>query len=100
MKSIDTLVKDIYKVIDEGVEVHQDDIQFFLDFIKRETKTFFSKKERIRNRTPTLRMSNIGRDKRKLWYDFHYPIEQELKPHERIKFFYGHMLEGFLLFLC
>ena len=100
MKTVDTLVKDIYEVINSGVEVHEDDMKFFLSFIEEEVHTFFSKEEREKNRKPTLRMSNIGKDKRKMWYDFHEPVEYELKPNERIKFFYGHMLEAFLLFLC
>lgn len=29
-ENIDTLVKDIYEVIDEGTEVHEEDMQFFL----------------------------------------------------------------------
>ena len=100
MKNIDTLVKDIYEIIDEGTEVHEEDMEFFLNFIRDETVNFFSKEERIKNRKPTIRMSNIGKEPRKMWYDFYEPVERELKPNERIKFFYGHMLEAFLLFLC
>jgi len=100
MKNIDTLVKDIYEVINEGTEVHEEDMQFFLDFIRDETTRFFSKEERSRGRKPSIRMSNIGKEARKMWYDFYEPIDRDLKPNERIKFFYGHMLEAFLLFLC
>ena len=100
MKNIDTLVKDIYEIIDDGAEVHEEDMEFFLNFIRDETVNFFSKEERIKNRTPTIRMSNIGKEPRKMWYDFYEPVERELKPNERIKFFYGHILEAFLLFLC
>ena len=100
MKNIDNLVEDIYKGIDSGTEVHEEDMQFFLDFIREETTNFFSKEERERGYKPSIRMSNIGKEARKMWYDFYEPVNRDLKPNERIKFFYGHMLEAFLLFLC
>ena len=100
MKNIDNLVEDIYGVIDSGTEVHEEDMQFFLDFIRDETTRFFSKEERERGHKTSLRMSNIGKEPRKMWYDFYEPVNRDLKPNERIKFFYGHMLEAFLLFLC
>ena len=45
MKTVDTLVKDIYEIIDSGIEVHEDDMKFLLSFIEREVHTFFSKED-------------------------------------------------------
>ena len=49
----------------------------------------------------TLRMSNIGRPLRQLWYDLKSDGEntQEIPPHTFIKFLYGHLLEEVVLFL-
>ena len=66
MKNIDNLVEDIYGVIDSGTEVHEEDMQFFLDFIRDETTRFFSKEERERGHKTSLRMSNIGKEPRKM----------------------------------
>lgn len=99
MKKVDNLVRDIYQCIDDGSDIHDEDMAWFLDFMKSELITFLDVDER-KERKPSIRMSNIGRDNRKLWYDFHHPIPYKLAPEQRIKFFYGHMLEAFLLLMC
>jgi len=96
---VDNIVDDIYRCVDDGAEICEDDMEFFLDFLRSELTTFLNPEERA-ERKPGLRMSNIGRDKRKLWYDFYHPVPYKLRPEQRIKFFYGHMLEAFLLFMC
>jgi hypothetical protein len=50
-------------------------------------------------RQPTIRMSNIGKKDRQIWYDFHHkqPREQ-LSAQARIKFLYGDILERLLIF--
>jgi len=96
---VDNIVNDIYKCVDDGAEICEDDMEFFLDFMREELTTFLNPEERA-ERKPGLRMSNIGRDKRKLWYDFYHPVPYKLRPEQRIKFFYGHMLEAFLLLMC
>ena len=48
MKNIDTLVKDIYEIIDDGAEVHEEDMEFFLNFIRDETVNFFRKKKELK----------------------------------------------------
>lgn len=54
-------------------------------------------------REPTLRMSNLGRGDRQLWYQFH-PDEaepgEELQPHTHLKFLIGDVWEAVLLFLA
>lgn len=54
-------------------------------------------------RKPTLRMSNLGRPDRQLWYQFHPsetdPVE-ELEPHTHLKFLIGDIYESVLLFLA
>lgn len=54
-------------------------------------------------RVPTLRMSNLGRPDRQLWYEFH-PDEdepkEELEAHTLLKFLIGDIYEATLLFLA
>jgi len=48
---------------------------------------------------PTLRMSNIGKPDRQLWYDLNSDRPQEnINPSTYIKFLYGHLLEVVVLF--
>ena len=50
--------------------------------------------------TTTLRMSNIGRPNRQLWFDMKTEQQaQEIPPSTFIKFLYGHMLEEVVLLL-
>ena len=100
MKTIDTLVKDIYslmetKEIPEGVDADQA-IDDFGENIKQLMKKEFSNYKRDRR---TLRLSNVGRDDRYLW-NLHQGKEQEkIEPHTYIKFMYGHLIEEMLLCL-
>ena len=102
MKTIDTLVKDIYNLF------HSDDISLdekeidicineFGDNIKEHLKTALYEKERSRN---NLRLSTIGKPDRQLWYDIN--MEKESAPvssSTRIKFLYGYILEELLIAL-
>ena len=71
MKSIDTLVKDIYNLFnsdeismnEKEIDIH---INEFGDNIKEHLKTSLFKKERDKN---NLRLSAIGRPDRQIWYD-------------------------------
>ena len=46
-----------------------------------------------------LRMSNIGKKDRQLWYSYNGYKCEELMPHTRIKFLYGHLIEEMVLAL-
>jgi hypothetical protein len=47
-----------------------------------------------------LRMSNIGKKDRQLWYSYNGYKGEELMPHTRIKFLYGHLIEEMVLALA
>ena len=53
------------------------------------------------NKKPTLRMSNIGRPERQLWFDMKKDnyTNNGVNPPTMIKFLYGHLLERVVLFL-
>lgn len=46
-----------------------------------------------------LRMSNIGKKDRQLWYNYNGYEGEALQPHTRIKFLYGHLIEEMVLAL-
>ena len=102
MKTIDTLVKDIYdlfsldpiKMDEKEVDKH---IDTFGEMLKVHIKEFMYEKPRTRG---NLRLSSIGKPDRQLWYDVNSKKEiEDLTPSTRIKFLYGYILEELLL-LC
>lgn len=48
----------------------------------------------------TLRMSNIGKGARQLWYDKRYGNEETIPPHTLVKFMFGDIIEQMLIFLA
>jgi len=102
MKTIDTLVKDIYdlfsldpiKMDEQEVDKH---IDTFGEMLKVHIKAFMYEEPRTRG---NLRLSAIGKPDRQLWYDVNSKKEiEDLPPSTRIKFLYGYILEELLL-LC
>ena len=99
MKSIDTLVQDIYNLftldpIDKDEKEVDALIDHFGDMIKVHIKEFLYRKPRPDH----LRLSGIGKPDRQLWYDMNTKTEEEkITPSTRIKFLYGYILEELLL---
>ena len=92
------LVTDIYRVLSDGCEVTDAEATDF----GAEIATII--KDRLSERTGparefTLRMSNIGKGARQLWYDKRYGREENLPPYTIFKFIYGDLIESLLLFL-
>jgi hypothetical protein len=102
MKKLDTLVDDIYKklsVLGKGksLNLSEESIEQFGESMKDVLRHWSTPTPRS---TETLRMSNIGRPNRQLWYDMKTEQQaQEIPPATFIKFLYGHMLEEVVLLL-
>lgn len=100
-KSIDTLVDDIYQLVKGGGEVRDDLVQEFGQQLASTIQQRLGDAQRPRE--PTLRMSNLGRPDRQIWYEFH-PDEndpkEELEAHTLLKFLIGDIYEAVLLFLA
>jgi len=99
--STDTLVEDIYRMIDTkkvefGVDVDKI-IDDFGENVKMILKNNITEHEFDRRK---LRMSNIGKKDRQLWYSYNGYKGEELMPHTRIKFLYGHLIEEMVLALA
>ena len=96
----DTLVDDIYRMIDtkeipDGVPIEQV-INDFGENVKQILRNNITEHEFDRRK---LRMSNIGKKDRQLWYAYNGVEGEELMPHTRIKFLYGHLIEEMVLAL-
>tara|TARA_R100000329_G_scaffold32203_3_gene29848 strand:+ start:216 stop:827 length:612 start_codon:yes stop_codon:yes gene_type:complete len=101
MKKIDTLVEDIYEkisILSDGKDLNltEEDLSLFGSQMSEALKHWASPNLQSRN---TVRMSNLGRPLRKLWYELKDDsIQEEISPSLQIKFLYGHLLEVLLLF--
>lgn len=98
MTKIDTVVEDVYKLLESGLDgVSDDDIDDFGKNLARQLR----KRLADREERSTLRMSNIGKPcSRQLWYDINTPEDKEqLDGKIYLKFLYGDILEELLLFL-
>ena len=100
-KTLDTLVQDIYEVIevlneDEAIDIPEDMYEQFGRDMEDALRHWATPVDRPKN---GLRMSNIGRPLRRLWYDLNTEQEKEqIDAPTFIKFLYGHLLEVLLLF--
>ena len=101
-KKLNTLVDDIYKklsALGEGksLDLSEEVIEQFGESMKDVLRHWSTPLPRSE---ASLRMSNIGRPNRQLWYDLKSPTEpQPIPPATFIKFLYGHMLEEVVLLL-
>jgi hypothetical protein len=103
MKSIDTLVEDIYNLFEPSItnKISEEDLEKHL---KEFTKSVTNNIKIVLNEQPKkkrkLSLSSIGKPTRQLWYDKHSNSEaRPLAPSTRIKFLYGHILEDLLILL-
>lgn len=100
---LDTLIDDIYgqlSALSEGREFNlsEEDLDFTLARMKDSILAWARPSER--NSEFSLRMSNVGRPARQLWYEQNMPAESSgPMPSTQIKFLYGHILEEILLML-
>ena len=98
-KTIDTLVDDIRNVLLNGSTGPQDGLAekygtLFAELLKTR---FLSN---VGQKKGTLRMSNVGKPERQLWYSINKPELEEPMPAEAyMKFAFGDVIELLLLFL-
>jgi hypothetical protein len=101
MKTLDTLVDDIYKAIsplnyEKSLVIPEELIETFGEGVKEALRHWSKAQPKGKK---ALRMSNIGLPKRKLWLDNLYPRTNSVEDKAlQIRFLYGHILEELLLF--
>ena len=102
MKKLDTVVEDIYKEVSKisdgkTLKVTEKQLDEFAAGMKSAMKHWLTPRE---VKKPYLRMSNIGKPERQLWYDMKLDPKENIKDAStQIKFLYGHLLEEVVLFL-
>lgn len=97
-KTIDTLIEDIYGLFDSPVEVSDEVLDAFGKRVAEIMKDRLN--ESREGREPALRLSQIGKHNRKLWYDMRSETQEKINGQTRIKFLYGDLVEEMLLFLA
>jgi hypothetical protein len=99
-KTIDSLVGDIYALLDE--DTNHEPSEENLDWIGEQVKVLLRSRLSSRERAAaTLRFSALGRPDRQLWYAQNRPEQAErMLPKTYFKFLYGDMIELLLLFLA
>jgi hypothetical protein len=101
MKSIRTLIDDIYNLV-ETKEVSGDiDIEECIESFGENVKSLMRQEfTEERDNSRKLRMSNIGREDRYLW-NVYNDVQKldDMQPATYVKFLYGHLIEELLLFL-
>ena len=100
-KKLENIVQDIYKAIKplskgDGLDLSEEDIDQFGEDMKEAIRGWAAAQPKDK---PTLRMSNIGKPARQLWYDRNSKIKaKDLQATLLIKFLYGHLLEALVVF--
>lgn len=101
-KNLNTLVDDIYSMIsslgeDKKIKISEKEYEAFGKAMADALKHWATPSKKSANK---IRMSNVGKPLRRLWYDLKSDKEQQEKLHPStfIKFLYGHLLEELLLF--
>jgi hypothetical protein len=104
-KSLDTLVDDIYSTISiltkgKDIKLTDQDLKVFGEDMANALKQWATPRGADKVNVNTLRMSNIGKPSRQLWYDMNSKdvSARELESSTLIKFLYGHLLEVLVLF--
>ena len=102
-KTLDTLVQDIYDKLDtltegKSLNVSEETADAFGEAMKK-ALLHWSSEHPIDK--PTLRMSNVGKPNRQLWYDMKSENQKNnFTAPVQIRFLYGHILEEVVLFLA
>ncbi len=104
-KKLDTLIEDIYSTIgvlseDKPLKLTPKLLKEFGDSMSEALKEWGTPRGNNKVKTPSLRMSNIGKPDRQLWYDMNEErdFDTQLQPSTLIKFLYGHLLEVLMIF--
>ena len=100
-KNIDTLIPDIYNMLEKGVDTDNTEMDKFLDDFASQVREAASiiLQEGKREGKTNLRLSQIGKPDRQIWYGVKGVEGQPLSGQTRIKFLMGQLLEAVLIML-
>jgi len=101
MASIDTLIEDIYSTLEKGINTgsvkNRDSLERFTRSIWSSVASSLSEGER--GSSGNLRMSQIGKPSRQIWYDIKNTDREKLTGQTKLKFLFGDILEALLILL-
>ena len=103
MKTLDTLIQDIYSSLEglstgEALNISEEELNLTLSRMKESILAWSQPREP--EDSFRLRMSNIGRPLRQLWYESRNDSDPRvISGSTQIKFLYGHILEEIVLML-
>lgn len=95
--SINTLIEDIYNVVKEGIEITDEQSSEFGRRMGQLIQSRLAPRKAQRN---TLRLSNLGKKDRQLWYTVNGYQGEEFDGKTLYKFLYGDIIEELVLFLA
>ena len=100
-KTIDTLVEDIYKTLEKGISVDTPEMRDALETFSKDIMYAASDalQEGQRSGEARLRLSQIGKPDRQIWYGLKGKESEALSGQTKIKFLMGHLLEAVLVLL-
>jgi hypothetical protein len=93
---LDTLVSDVYALLESKKLSDTGLVEKYSKTVGEVLGSRFEDKARL----PTLRMSNIGRPLRQLWYELNGYKGEEVRGQTLLKFAYGDATESLLVFLA
>jgi hypothetical protein len=98
MKRIEDIPQDLQMMFDLGItNPNPENVETMLSDMREAVLRSISEPAK---KPKTLRMSNMGRPDRQLWYDINRPSPNSGMPYSlRIKFLMGHLMEALILFL-
>lgn len=94
------VVESIYRVVSEGSEVTEEQANQFGKELSDLIANRLRDQKTGSRRQFRLRMSNIGKGARQLWYESRYEPNETLAPHTLVKFMFGDLIETMVLFLA
>lgn len=98
MKTLSSLVEDIYSTLENCEKISQEDIKLLSESL---TNTIVNRLSQSSKRRDHLSLSSIGKPLRRLWYDLIEPDEASDEPaYNRLKFLYGDIIEDIVLWLA
>jgi hypothetical protein len=99
MKQVDTLVSDIYKLMETKEIPDGVDLDAACEAFGRDMANVLREQLSPRADNRKLRLSAIGKPDRKIYNSYHGIVGEPLRGPTYIKFLYGHIVEGMLLAL-
>lgn len=96
-KSIDTLVQDVYSLLDSGIELTDEQAALLGAEMAEAIR---SQVRPRRERKASLYFSSIGKPDRQLWYEYKGVKGLPLHPSDKFKFLYGTLIEILMMNLA